>query len=51
MNNLSLEQYFSKKKFKCMYNKLEHYHKDSKSFQGRLKGIDILIDYNWKSFK
>ena len=25
--------------------------KDNKSFQGRLKGIDHLIDYNWKSFK
>lgn len=29
-----------------MYNKLESYRCDSKSFLGRLKGIDVLIDYN-----
>lgn len=49
--NLSLEQYFSRKKYKCVYNKLATYRNDSKSFLGKLKGIDLLIDYNWKSFK
>ena len=49
--NLTLEQYFNKPKFKCIYNKLENYRYDSNSFIGRLKGIDSLIDYNWKNFK
>ena len=49
--NLTLEQYFMKKKFKCIYNRLENYKADSKSFQGRVKSIDALADYNWKSFK
>lgn len=49
--NLTLEQYFNKSKFKCVYNKLESYRSDNKTFLGRLKGIDSLIDYNWKNFK
>jgi len=49
--NLSLEQYFSKKKFRCVYNRLEACRGDSRSFQGRVKPIDALVDYNWKSFK
>jgi hypothetical protein len=49
--NLTLEQYFNKPKFKCIYNKLESYRGDNKTFLGRLKGIDSLIDYNWKNFK
>lgn len=49
--NLTLEQYFNKSKFKCVYNKLETYRNDNKTFLGRLKGIDSLIDYNWKNFK
>ena len=48
---MSLEQYFKKTKFKCIYNRLENIKADSKSFQGRVKPIDTLIDYNWKSFK
>ena len=50
-HNLPLQLYFQKNKFKCAYNKLETYRNDCKSFQGRLKGVDSLIDYNWKCFK
>jgi hypothetical protein len=49
--NLPIEQYFLKPKFSCVYNKLETYRQDCQSFQGRLKGVDSLIDYNWKCFK
>lgn len=49
--NLSLEEYFGKKKFKCVYNRLESYGRDSRTFQGRLKTVDSLVDYNWKAFK
>jgi hypothetical protein len=49
--NLSIEEYFSRKKFQCVYNKLATFRNDSKSFLGKLKGVDLLIDYNWKSFK
>lgn len=49
--NLSLEQYFGKPKFKCVYNKLEGYRSENKTFLGRLKGIDSLVDYNWKNFR
>jgi len=49
--NLTMEQYFNKPRFKSLYNKLESYRSDNKTFLGRLKGIDSLIDYNWKNFK
>lgn len=49
--NLSIEEYFSRKKFQCVYNKLATFRSDCKSFLGKLKGVDLLIDYNWKSFK
>jgi hypothetical protein len=49
--NLSIEDYFTRKKFQCVYNKLATFRSDCKSFLGKLKGVDMLIDYNWKSFK
>ena len=48
---LTLEEYFSQAKFKCIYNRLEHYRNDCVSFTGKVKGIDGLIDYNWRNFK
>ena len=34
-----------------MYNRLENYRSDNKAFTGKVKGIDGLIDYNWRNFK
>ena len=48
---LTLEEYFSQVKFKCIYNRLEYYRSDCASFTGKVKGIDGLIDYNWRNFK
>ena len=41
-----MQEYFNKKRFKCLYNKLESYQSDKKSYIGKLRGIDELIDYN-----
>lgn len=49
--NLSLEEYFGRERFRCLYNKLEAARGDNKTFLGRLKGIDSLVDYNWKNFR
>lgn len=49
--NLSIEEYFSRERFRCLYNKLEGAKTDNCTFLGRLKGIDSLVDYNWKNFR
>lgn len=49
--NLSLQEYFNKRKFKCIYDKLEGIKTNCRTFIGRTKPIDFLIDYNWKDFK
>ena len=51
VKNLTLEEYFKQSKFICIYNKLASYPQDHQSFVGRLKGVDYLIDYNWKCFQ
>lgn len=50
-SNLSIEEYFSRKKFECIFNKLETYRGDHRVFTGKMKGVDQLIDYNERSFK
>lgn len=49
--NLPLEEYFKREKFRCLYNRLEGAREEGKTFLGRLKGIDSLVDYNWKNFR
>jgi hypothetical protein len=49
--NLSLEEYFGREKFRCLYNRLAGAREEGRTFLGRLKGIDSLVDYNWKNFR
>ena len=49
--NLPIEEYFSQRKFECVYDRLEGTREDLRSFTGRLKGVDYLMDYNWRSYK
>jgi hypothetical protein len=46
-----MEEYFARTKCISIYNKLESYRADSRYFTGKLKGLDSMTDYNWKSFK
>jgi hypothetical protein len=49
--NLSLQDYFQRERFRCLYSKLEAARAEGRTFLGRLKGIDSLVDYNWKNFR
>lgn len=49
--NLQIEEYFQRERFRCLYNKLEGSRPEGRTFLGRLKGIDSLVDYNWKNFR